>query len=347
MPQSSTDKPQDEKLTAARISDMAFAFWQTGILIAAIELDLFTAISEGHYTPAGIAERIKVPEDSVDRLMGACAGLRLIEKKDGKFINTPDVEMFLVKGKPSYCGDFFAIQAKADFNGWNDIATGLRQSVPTEKKPKKGYYFENPQSARDYAASLFNLGFEGAQEFAMQFDFSRYSLFLDLGGGSGTFSIAAAQKHPHLNAIVFDYPDVVAIAEDFINKAGVSDRVKTVSGNFLDTEFPSGADLAGYFRCLQTYGPEDVQFLVNKAFNAIEPGGVFIIMDYMLNKDKIGPSESLIRHLQQRGIWYENPGYINTETEFREYLTKAGFIDIVVIDLQDGPMGFVYGKKPK
>ncbi len=219
--------------------------------------------------------------------------------------------------------------------------------MPVEKKPKKGYHFEDPQTARDYAASLFNLGFEGAQEFASQFDFSRYSLFLDLGGGAGTYSIAAAQKHPHLNAIVIDYPEVLAVAEDFINRAGVSDRVKTVSGNFFDTEFPSGADLAAYITCLQVYGPEDVQFLVNKACNALEPGGGLIIIDFMINEDKTGPFDSLIRHLQQRSIDHENPGYVNTAAEFRDYLMRAGFVEIVVREPRYGPLGFVFGKKPK
>ena len=336
-------------MTQSRIDDMAFAFWQSGTLIAAIELGLFTAISEGFNKPTEIAERIKVPLDSIDRLMSACTGLKLIERKDEKYINTPDVEMFLVAGKPSYRGDYYAIQAKNDYEGWNNIAPALRQPVSVNKKQKKGYgkNAEDPQFARDYTVAGFKGAWAGAQEFAAKNDFSQYSLFLDLGGGSGAYSIAAVQKHPHLKAIVFDYPDVVVVAQEYINKAGVSDRVKTVAGDFFDTEFPRGADLAAYIAPLQVYGPDDVRFLVNKAFNTIEPGGGLIIIDYMINADKSGPAESLFRHLQQRTNPNESPGYINTETEFREYLMTAGFTDIVVIDLRDGPMGFVFGKKPK
>jgi cyclopropane fatty-acyl-phospholipid synthase-like methyltransferase len=274
-------------------------------------------------------------------------GLKLVERRDGKYFNAPDVDMFLVKGKPSYCGDFFAIQTKYDYNVWNDIVPSLRQPVPTKKKPNKGYYFEDSQSAHDYAVALYNLRWKGAQRFAKRFDFSSYSLFLDLGGGAGTYSIAAAQEHPHLKTIVFDYPNVIAVAEEYIKKAGVSDRVKTVSGNFLDTEFPSGVDLAAYITCLQVYGPEDVQFLVNKAFNALVPGGGLIVIDYMINEDKTGPPGALFCHLYQKCISPENPGYVNTATEFRDYLMKAGFVEIEVREPRYGPMGYVFGKKPK
>jgi len=347
MNQSSTDIPQDKTLTTDRIDKMAFAACQSGVLIAALELDLFTAISEGFNEPAKIAERITVPADSVNRLLCACAGLKLVERRHNKYFNTPDVDVFLVKGKPSYCGDFFAIQAKDDYNVWNDIIPSLRQSVPEKKNPNKGYYFEDSQSAHDYAVALYNLRWEGAQRFAKRFDFSSYSLFLDLGGGAGTYSIAAVQEYPHLKAIVFDYVNVIPVAEEYINRAGVSDRVKTVSGNFLDIEFPSGADLAAYITCLQVYGPEDVQFLVNKAFNALVPGGGLIIIDYMINEDKTGPPGALFCHLYQKCISPENPGYVNTATEFQDYLMRAGFVNIVAREPQYGPMGFVFGKKPK
>jgi SAM-dependent methyltransferase len=346
MTQPEINKSPESSLTTDRIANMAFAACQSSVLIAALELDLFTAISEGFNEPAKIAERIKIPADSVDRLICACMGLKLVERRDDKYFNAPDVDKFLVKGKPSYNGDYFAIQGKADYNGWNDIVPALRQPVPSKKVPKKPYYFEDPQSARDYAVALYNLAWETAQRFATRDYFSRCSLFLDLGGGAGQYSIAAARENPHLRAIVFDYPNVVAVAEEYINKAGVSDRVKTVPGDFFDTEFPSGADLAAYYASLQAYGPDDVQFLVNKAFNALAPGGALIILDYMINEDKTGPPEALFRHLQLR-LSPENPGYVNTATEFYDYLMKAGFIEIRVIAGQNSPMGWVFGRKPK
>jgi len=347
MTQPEIDKAPESSLTTDRISNMAFAACQSGILIAALELDLFTAISEGFNEPAKIAERIKIPSDSADRLIIACAGLKLVERRDDKYFNAPDVEKFLVKGKPSYNGDYFAIQGKADYNGWNDIVPALRQSESLTRGPRKGYYFEDPQSARDYAVALYNLAWETAQRFATRDYFARCSLFLDLGGGAGTYSIAAAQAHPHLRAIVFDYPNVVAVAQEYINQAGVSDRVKTVPGDFFDTEFPGGADLAAYFTPLQAYGPDDVQFLINKAFNTLEPGGALIILDYMMNEDKSGPLGALFCHLYQKCISPENPGYVNTATEFHDYLMKAGFIEIRVRASQSSPMGFVFGRKPK
>jgi hypothetical protein len=346
MAQAETNKPAGRKLTTQRLNEMAFSFRNAGTLIAACELGLFTKISEGPDEPAVIAEKIGIPAESVERLMIACASLGLLEKKGDKYVNAPDVERYLVKGRRTYFGDYLAYQPKVDFDRWKDIASYLR--LPAEELPERCTYSQRDdlEATRRSVASQHNSSVSAAYKLAREFDFSPYSLFLDLGGGAGHYSIAAAQRYPQLRAIVFDFPNIVTIAEEYIAEAGVSDRVKTHRGNFIEDELPRGADLVSFIGGpLLGYSVEQVQFLFNKVFDAVEPGGGIMIIDYMLNEDKTGPLDSAMRHLN--GLSQRSQARINSGPEFCEYLRKAGFVDMEVTEFIPGSLGRVIGKKPR
>lgn len=336
------NRPKGKKLTTQRINEMAFAFKHTGTLIAALELGLFTAVSEGPAEPVEVAEKTGVPAASTERLMVACAALGLLEKQARGYVNAADVDRYLVRGRPTYFGDYLVYQAKSDYDGWKNIASRL-------KPPKRTYHAmaADPQAARAFTVAGYNSSISAGHKLAREFDFSRFSLFLDLGGGSGCYSIAAALRYPDLRAIVFDQPNVVVVTQEFIDQAGLSDRVTTVAGDFFDSEFPRGADLVSFITPLQAYGPEDVQFLINKAFDVVEPGGGMLVLDYMMNENKSGPLDSVFRHLG--GILsLTDPGYVNTAAEFAGYLKKAGLVDIEGReDFIPGSVGMVTGRKPK
>lgn len=321
--------------------EIGLSFRQSGTTVAALDLELFTKISEGANEPVELAEKIGIPVESTERLMIACAATKLLEKKGDKYVNAPDVEKYLVKTSPTYFGDWLKWTIKREYDNWKDIANRLRP-------PRKGYYVtkDDPQAARGFTVAGYNSAISMAHKLAREFNFSDYKLFLDLGGGSGAYSIAAAQRHPNLKAIVFDFPNVCEVAEEYIAEAGVSDRVKTQPGDFYYDELPRGADLISYITPLQSYDKDEVQFLINKAFAAVEPGGGIIILDYMLNDDKTGPMEPAFVHLTG-GISQTNPGRVNTGAEFCEYLSKAGFVDIEVSEFVPGHIGKVTAKKPK
>ena len=341
MTQPEPSEPEGQRLTTQRLMEKTLSFRQTGTIIAALELELFTKLSEGPAEPAEIAEKIGIPAESTERLMIACAALDVLEKKEGKYVNAPDVEKYLVKGNPTYFGDWLIYTVKTEYDGWKNIAGRMRP-------PRKGYYVtkDDPQAARAFAVATYNSAISMAHKLAKEFNFSEYSLFLDLGGGSGCYSIAAAQRHPNIEAIVFDFPNICTVAEEYIAQAGVSDRVKTHPGDFFEDELPRGADLVAYITPLQSYGKDEVQFLIKKAHDAVEPGGGIIILDYMLDDDKAGPMEPAFVHLTG-GISQTNPGRVNTGAEFREYLSNAGFVNIEVSEFVPGHIGKVTGRKPK
>ena len=340
MAQQEIDKSTGQKLTTQRLNEMAFAFRHSATLVAGIDVGLFTAISEGAYEPAQVAEKLDIPTENAERLMIACAALNLLKKEDNRYDNAPDVEKYLVRTSLTYFGDYLVYQTRADFDSWRNIANLI--------KPPKARYeslWKDPQTARAFTVAGYNSSISAGHKLAKEFNFSDYSLFLDLGGGSGCYSIAACQRHPNLKAIVFDHPYVCAVAEEFIAKAGLSDRINTHPGNFFETDYPKGADLISYITPLQVYEKDNVQWLINKAVEVLEPGGTILIVEYMLNDDKTGPLDSVFRHLM--GLAPGREGRVNTGAEFCEYLRKAGCVDMEVTEFVSGSLGRVTGKKPK
>ena len=340
MAQQEIDKSTGQKLTTQRLNEMAFAFRHSATLVAAVDIGLFTAISEGAHEPEQVAEKLDTPTENAERLMIACAALDLLEKEDDRYSNAPDVEKYLVQNSPTYFGDYLVYQTRNDWDSWRNIANLIKPP-----KARYGSMWKDPQAARTFTVAGYNSSISAGHKLAKVFNFSDYSLFLDLGGGSGCYSIAACLRHPNLRAIVFDHPYVCAVADEFIAQAGLSNRIETYPGDFFETDFPRGADLISYITPLQVYEKDDVQWLINKAVSTLEPGGTMLIVEYMLDDDKTGPLDSVFRHLM--GLSPGRQGRVNTGAEFCEYLRKAGCIDMEVTEFIPGSLGRIIGRKPE
>ena len=113
---------------------------------------------------------------------------------------------------------------------------------------------------------------------------------LDVAGGSGAFSITLCQRYPELCATILDFPNVVEVARGFIAEAGLDDRITTVGGNAIESDWPGGRDVVLMSYLLSAVGEGDFDALFDKALQALKPGGLFVVHDFMLDDDRAGPA---------------------------------------------------------
>ncbi len=334
---------ETRKPTTRALTNMAFAFKQSGTLLAAIELDLFSKVSQGAHTIAELGEALALPPSVADKLVTACAALGLLEKRENAYYNSAEADRYLVRGSPRFYGDFLLFQARSEYDTWKDMTAALRRPV----SPTSLYHtmMQDPEIARGITVAGYNSSIAAGRKLAREFDFSSYSLFLDLGGGSGCYSIPACESHPGLRAIVFDFPNVIAVAEEFIAKAGLSDRITTRAGDFTVDELPRGADLVGVIGNLHAYSRDETESVIQRAFQAVEPGGSLIIIDYMLDNDRTGPLEAALRHFESAA--YASKGWVKTPAEIAGFMKRAGAADIQAKDFIPGSLGMVTGKRPE
>jgi len=329
-------------LTSQRLSEMAYGYKQAGVLLAALELEVFTRINEGRDTISTLAEALSVDPNRVDALVTSLLALKLVERDGERLCNAADVQRYLVRGSKGYFGDGLLHTAKNGFASFVDLARHFRPRLSRYEAIAR-----DPRAAREMTTAGFNYSLGSARRLARDFDFSKHSVLLDVGGGSGVYSITACQAYPSLRAIVFDFPVICAVADEFIERAGLRDRVRTSPGNFLVDPLPKGADTALLSGNLQAYGREDAARAIRRIFDALEPGGTLNVVDYMLDADRDGPLEPAFMNLSSALAEVEGDrGRVHSGAEVAEYMRAAGFIDPEVFEFQPGILGRVCGGKP-
>jgi SAM-dependent methyltransferase len=332
-----------DKLTPRRLNELGLGFMHAGTLIAAIELGVFDALSARPLSIAQLADAIGLTEDRTDKLVTACATLDLVSRGDGGVGNTEETDRFLVRGKPTYFGDYLVHLAKGSYANWGRLAERLKAPPPEGQ----GRYFATGGDAAE-ARALTEAGYTGSQgtarRLAHRFDFSGFRRLLDLGGGSGVYSIEACRQNPELTATVFDFENVCVVAREFIERAGLSERIEACALDFTSEALPAGADVVLLCGNIHAYDADTARRVVRNAHEALAPGGAMIICDYMLNDERTGPPVAAFMTVAQ--TFSPGRGRVHSGADFASYLADAGFEVVKVEEFLAGSMGWAIGRKP-
>ncbi len=330
-----------------RMTDIALAFKQSGAILAAIELALFTHIARGAGTVDEIAAAIGIDAEKADRLLTACKSMRLVREVDGRHENFSDVQRYLVKDSRTYFGDYLGYMVHRDYSAWEHITGNLTAVADTNEDDARTYVsvMQNPAEARRFTEAGYEASIGLGHKLAKEFDFSKFRRWLDLGGGSGCYAIAACERHRGVRVTVLDQPNVIAVAREYIEKHGLTDRIDTTPGDFFGAPYPTGYDLASYITPLQGYMPDKVIAALSKAREALEPGGTILVLDYMLKDDKTGPLDPAFVNLFgiRQGRYL---GRVNTGAEWADFLREAGYVDPEYRWFTPHQLGLVTARKP-
>jgi SAM-dependent methyltransferase len=329
------------RLSTVRLQNISYGHKQSAALRAAVEMDLFTRVSEGASTFAKVAEVLGISELNAQRIVVACASIGLLEKDAAGYKNAPDVERFLVKGKPTYVGPWLLF-ATHDFEYWKD----LKDYLVTDDPPRILGLYENlsDEMAREYHDATYSVGLGAGFLFSKSVDLSQRKLILDLGGGSGAYCIAAIQRYPHLKAIVMDFEPVTKIASEFIAQWGLRDRITTLAGDFTSDPFPQGPDVIIQASNLPQYNQAALEKVMRKGLEALVPGGEYHLVGETVSNQKDGELGPAMWGLHE--ALFGSLGRAHSEQEVRTYLANAGFENVEVHEFIPGSLTRITGYKP-
>jgi SAM-dependent methyltransferase len=335
---------QRPRLDTTRLQKMAQAYWESAALMAAVELEVFTAIAHGHDTVATVARTVGISERNAERLLTALAAMTLLDRQTDnggdRFTNAPDVQRFLVKDDERYAGPWILF-TKPRWEAFGKLSEHLRR----REENHLGQYTEfSVDDARRYHAATYSIGMGAARLFSRSVDLTGRKLMLDLGGGSGAYSIVATKTWPGLKAIVLDLPPVAVVAQEYIARNDATDRVTAMPGDFTRTDFPQGADVVVMASNLPQYEPDLIRLVVAKAFAAMAPGGEMHLIGETLHDDRRGPLSAALWGLNE--AIQGSTGVAHTEGEVKGYLREAGFTDVAVHPFVPGVLSRVTGRKP-
>lgn len=321
------------KGASRRLQEMGHAFKQSGTLMAAIELDLFSCIAQGARSVEAICQKIGLSSWAGIKLIDACAALGLLTKKEDYYYNASDVEKFLVKGKQTYLGPWIT-GGKDSYDLWKEVAAILKGS----KAPAgKGFYdqaWKDVKAARELHRATYSVGLAAGYKLAKLMDLNRFRLLLDLGGGSGCYSIALVSSYSFLKATIVDYPTVCEVAKEYIAESKLEDRISTFGGDLTAAEFPPGADLMLLSSNLPNFSSRQLEIIINKSFRSMAPRGLMIILGEALNNDRTGPLEPALYSLEEALVGGGGDGHTCKEVE--QLLKLAGFTNVEISEFIPG-----------
>ena len=287
-----------------------------------------------------MARALGTAERPTDRLLNALCALGLLEKKEGRFANTPLASRFLVEGKP----DFFAhlMHTAHLWETWSTLTEAVRQGRPVRAHPVKA---QAPEWLRAFIAAMHWRATQHAPEVVAMLDLAGVRRLLDVGGGSGAYAMAFVRAKESLRAVVFDLPDVARLAEGYIRQAGLADRVETVAGDFETDPLGSGFDLVFLSAILHGNSPAQNRALLRKGAEALVSGGQPVVHDFIMDEDRMAPPFGALFGLNM--LVGTDGGDTYTESEVRRWMEGAGFAHIVRRDTAFGTSLVIARKLPR
>jgi (2Fe-2S) ferredoxin/ubiquinone/menaquinone biosynthesis C-methylase UbiE len=305
-------------------------FWPSRAILSALELDIFTAVGSGA-SAAQVAQKIHADSRSTEMLLNVLVSLNLLEKRDNVFHNTTTSARFFCDASPHNARPALLHIANL-WDRWSTLTDAVRAgtSVATHTR--------NAQSTVAFIAAMDRNATERAPAIVKAVGANGIERMLDLGGGSGAYSIAFARAFPHLQSEIMDLAEVVPLTQQYIRQAGFTERVTTRVGDMLRDPFGENYHLVLVSAICHMFSAEENRKLFQRAYRALARGGRFVVQDFILEPDKTAPRFATLFALNM--LVGTRGGSSYSAPEYAEWLREAGFSDIRRVRLP-GPAGLM------
>jgi hypothetical protein len=310
-----------QELNPGRILSTSGSYWETCTLHAGVKLDIFTIIGNNRVDSENMADKLDSDKRGVKMLLNALAAMEFLEKKDGKYGNTPLSSTFLCKDSSRYIGHIIMHHHHL-VDSWIKLDEAVRSGAPVRTRAS----FHEDERRESFLLGMFNLAMTLVPVVVPKVDLSGRRHLMDLGGGPGTYAIHFCLNNPHLKAVVHDLPTTRSFAEKTIEKFGLKDRIQFLAIDYLEEDVEGVYDVAWLSHILHGEGPEDCRNIIAKAVSALEPGGMILIHDFILNDAMDGP---LFPALFSLNMLLGTPGGQSySERQISDMLTDSGVKEI-------------------
>ena len=308
-------------------------YWMPS-LIAADELDLFEALQARPADAEELAERLELSPFALKALLPLLASLGFLVVRLGRYHLTGPAGLYLIKQSPLYWGHAFSIHRQ---NPWASRMMAALRSRPVEslgmfgeeQRPVDSWESGelDPQMARMLCAFMHSHSLPAALGLADSPRFEASRRLLDVGGGSGCFSIALAQRRPQLRCTILELPVMGELARGFIEAAGVQDRVEICPLDMFRQAWPRGHDAVLMSNIFHDWDEQTCARLASMAFDALEPGGRIHLHEMLMDDEGSGPLPAAAFAMQ---MLVGTNGRQYSAAELARLLEDAGFVDVEV-----------------
>jgi hypothetical protein len=293
------------------------------------EIGLFRELALGSASAEDLADRLKIELRAVEALSGVMVPLGLLLQLDGRLDLTDVARKCLVPDSPFYWGPFLQRVRETPLDCRKLIAS-LRRGTAAEDSRTANLWEAPaiaPERLRSFTHAMHSHSFGLAVRAVPAMELGAVHAFLDVGGGSGSFSIAAALHHASLKCTVMDLPAVCEVAGEYVAKHGVQDRVTSRPVDMFKEPWPEGFDGIFFNDIFHDWNDAQCLFLAERARDAVAPGGRVMAHEMLLTDTKDGPLSAATYSVV---MLFAAPGRQRSARQMTDIFTKAGLIDVRV-----------------
>ncbi len=338
--------PTSDPATILRFRDRQYA---ADLIAAAIlEFDLFTFLGQRPgISFAEICDHFHWHSRPADVLCTLCRASGFVATDPGGGVQLTTVgREFLVAGSPWFLGPYY--RPIADSPVLQDFVTILKTGKPANWQAKAdGADWHESMKEESFANSFTELmncrGITFGQKLAEAITpyIQDREHLVDVAGGSGIYSTTMVARHPHLRATVLEQSPVDAIAHREIDRLGLSEHVRVASGDMFRDPWPDDADVILLSNMLHDWDVAEARWIIDHAAKLLQPGGLLIIHDAIIDADKSGPLavaeySALLMNITQ--------GKCYSVSEYNDFLRPHGF-DVHAYQDTTGDRGFLAATK--
>lgn len=326
-------------LSPSSILQTAFGFWNSKVLLTAVEVGLFTKLGDHRLSGTELCQTLQFHPRANPDFFDALVAMKFLDRAgDGpqaKYFNTPEGRTFLDAASPRYIGGILVMLNARLFKFWDDLPETLRTGRPQNevKHGQKGMFeelYSDVSRLEQFMGAMTGISRMNFEAFAEQFEFSKFSTLCDVGGATGLLSIEVAKRHSHLCCVSFDLPVVEPIAKKQITAAGLEGRIRTVSGDFFKDQLPK-ADIITMGMILHDWNLENKMHLIRSAYEALPPGGALVAIEALIDDARRENVQGLLMSLNM--LLEFGDAFDYSGADFRRWCREVGFTRFEVIHL--------------
>lgn len=308
-----------------QLNEIASGFQRSQVFFTALRAGVFDLL-ESEPDAMAVAERTGWTPRATRMLLDGLVALDLVTKTDGRYRNGDAAKTCLVEGSPNDQRHIMRHRAHS-WEGWTDLEGALKRGGATpDTQPGR-----DPEELRAFILGMADVGRSSAAAMLEKIDLSGRTHMLDIGTGPGTYPLTFMKAYPELRATLQDLPDVLDIAREQVTAAGLEARVNYRPGDLTIDDLGAGYDFIHISNVVHMLGADNNAALVRRCFDALEPGGMLLIKDFLIDPERTGPPFSLMFALHM--LVHTPAGDVYTRDDAQAWTDNAGFAPGRCIDL--------------
>ena len=324
-------------LSAESIQQIARGYSRARILLTGVELDIFTVLADKPLSATQIVDSLKSDIRATTILLDALTAMELLVKKDELYGAAPEIIPLLRSDSEESILPGLMHTAHL-WKTWSQLTDIVQEGGPASRSAT-----DSDERMKAFIGAMHVRALRDAPELVRSVDPGTARNLIDVGGGSGSYTIGFLKAVHGMKATIFDLPEVIPLAQERISEEGLEERVTLAAGDYNKNDLPSGHDLALLSAIIHQNSHEQNVRLYQNIFAALIPGGRIVIRDYAMSSDRTQPALGAMFAINMLVNTIGGNSY--TFEEIRDGLKKAGFDRIKQI--RDNEMSsLVEGYKP-